>query len=254
MGLREFIHAWLTSKIHDDAILFGYQVFWWARAGKLVQLISGSVILLNIIGVEKIQEAGAWIGRLITWQTIFSMPNAIKRRLTILGIDWELWNTNEIPRYLPVETDSDMHFIDTSKSPRELNPEYSEEKNALIKARIHELNKQKRALKGNKILDGLIYIPGIIACIWSCLLIHSWDVMSVKWLLWLATAALIFFIANLVVAFLVAIVLRIPLLLIDLLVITPIARLLSIKELERFALALSFVLLVLGSLVDIALS
>src|SRR5580693_2300742 len=62
--LREFVRLWAEKKIPDETILFGWHVFSLARLGKLIQLISGSVILLNIIGVERVRAGGVWIGSL----------------------------------------------------------------------------------------------------------------------------------------------------------------------------------------------
>ena len=49
MGIREFIHIWLTSKIHDDAILFGYQVFWWAGQPGDDNLVTRRKVTVTII-------------------------------------------------------------------------------------------------------------------------------------------------------------------------------------------------------------
>ena len=70
----------------------------------------------------------------------------------------------------------------------------------------------------------------------------------------LALAGPIFFAANFLTIFLLSAIVRLPLLVLDLLILKPVARLLSNKHVERIALAISFLLLILGSLIDIALS
>ena len=251
MNPLELIHEWMKHKLPDETLLYGIHVFWWARAGKVIQLASGSVILLNIIGIPKIRAGGERIRHLMSWQTVFTTPRILKRLISILEIDLELFGLNEEPEYTyePVgPSDRRPVMVKTA------NPKYSRLENEKIRRRREALSLEKKHLKETTPFSVLIYIPGILGVGYSAYLTHTLLHGNANWLFWILALAPIFFGVNFLCAFLTVALLRFPVFVAEAFILEPVGRLLSNERLETIAMTTSFLLLVISSLIDIVLS
>jgi hypothetical protein len=58
MNLFEAWHQWAHGQLAPTTILWGHQLFWWARAGKVAQAMGGLTIVAEIIGPERLRKFG----------------------------------------------------------------------------------------------------------------------------------------------------------------------------------------------------
>jgi hypothetical protein len=70
LELFEAWQLWAVGRIPDDYVLWGLPITWWGRAGKLTSFISGLVIVVDLIGVPRFRSFGASL------QTLFSLSEA----------------------------------------------------------------------------------------------------------------------------------------------------------------------------------
>ena len=60
---------WFSGQQTNGFLLWGLQILWWGRIGKVIQLVSALAILVEIIGVERVRTFGQSIHRDFTiWQ------------------------------------------------------------------------------------------------------------------------------------------------------------------------------------------
>ncbi len=60
---------WFSGQQTNGFLLWGVQILWWGRIGKVIQLISALAILVEIIGVERVRHFGNSIHQDFTvWQ------------------------------------------------------------------------------------------------------------------------------------------------------------------------------------------
>lgn len=64
--------AWLSAPYESTDILWGLPLFWWARIGKILQFISGLVIVVEIVGVEKVKDFSYSLRKTISLKNIQS--------------------------------------------------------------------------------------------------------------------------------------------------------------------------------------
>jgi hypothetical protein len=63
---------WFSGQLTDNHTLWGLQILWWGRFGKLLAFISALVIVVDIIGAEKLRKAGAKLHTGIDFHTLVS--------------------------------------------------------------------------------------------------------------------------------------------------------------------------------------
>jgi hypothetical protein len=80
VGLVEAWAQWLSGKHTDDLLLWGMQVLWWGRIGKIVQTIAALTVLAEIIGPERLRSFGNSLRSGINLQKIHD--------LWVLGLSW----------------------------------------------------------------------------------------------------------------------------------------------------------------------
>lgn len=61
---------WWNGPVDPESLVFGIKAFWISRIGKLLQFSSGLVIILEIIGVEKIDRATSRVRELLAGVTL----------------------------------------------------------------------------------------------------------------------------------------------------------------------------------------
>jgi len=57
-GIMEAWRLWGSGKLTDDFLLYGIKVLWWARIGKGLELVGGLTIVLDIIGPVRLRSWG----------------------------------------------------------------------------------------------------------------------------------------------------------------------------------------------------
>jgi hypothetical protein len=55
IDFTEIFHLWSSGGINSDDIILGIKVFWWERAGKVLQFVSGLVIVVDLLGTERLR-------------------------------------------------------------------------------------------------------------------------------------------------------------------------------------------------------
>ena len=262
MTLVELIDHWWqgTSSISPTTELYGMSALWWSRTAKITQIITGFFVLIEVIGIEKIKKGGERIAMVLSFREIFSYPNFLKKRLRVLQIDFALFmGTKEEPKYKD-EVDyvgkdaSRPVVVPNSQYP---NPEYSAEKNQTIRKKRVNLQKEKELLGGNSWISWWIYLPGVIAVVFALWFMDAittdWEV-SVHWLFIAFICVLLFFATNLLLLWIIAIVARLPLFILEYALLEPMGYVMKNKHLKKIILLTSFFLLLLASLVDLLLS
>jgi hypothetical protein len=58
MGWTEAWRLWAQGELDPHALLWGLQLFWWGRIGKALQLIAGAMIVIEIVGPERLRRFG----------------------------------------------------------------------------------------------------------------------------------------------------------------------------------------------------
>lgn len=66
ISIFEAWKLWLTDHLPSDVIIWGVNVFWWGRLGKMMQFVGAITIIADIIGPEKIRSFGASLHTAIT--------------------------------------------------------------------------------------------------------------------------------------------------------------------------------------------
>lgn len=64
--------AWLDGPYQSTDFAFGLPIFWWSRIAKIIQFISGLIIVVDIIGAEKVKLFGAKLRNSISLRSIWS--------------------------------------------------------------------------------------------------------------------------------------------------------------------------------------
>jgi hypothetical protein len=241
------LHTWLTGKIKDDAVLlFGMKAFWWARTGKLVQLLSGSVILLNIITVERLKLAGQRVGEMLPWRMVFSWPRLFRRERLKRRLE------SERAGYI-VQPEVIIEYFDLGAgSEVRPNPDYDEAANehvrierARVEREIHRLGPDRPDLLSRTlVIFGLLSLAG-----WIYINVHFHRIFYTTlnsseefgglfmMLISIVVGGLFaFVIGELVSIFILVLLIRLPLFLLSILFIRPVSYILSFEGLEKSAL------------------
>src|SRR5687767_9320326 len=58
--LFEVLSVWFSGKPTSASIVLGVPMLWWGRFGKLLQFAAASVVLLDLIGPERLRAVGEW--------------------------------------------------------------------------------------------------------------------------------------------------------------------------------------------------
>lgn len=70
VGLIEAWKLWFSGDLPTNTILWGINILWWERIGKLMQLLGAATIIADIIGPEKIRRFGTSLQSTITPTTL----------------------------------------------------------------------------------------------------------------------------------------------------------------------------------------
>ena len=70
VGLLEAWKLWFSGDLPANTILWGINILWWERIGKLMQLLGAATIIADIIGPEKIRRFGTSLQSTITPNTL----------------------------------------------------------------------------------------------------------------------------------------------------------------------------------------
>ncbi|WP_285607226.1 hypothetical protein [Actinokineospora globicatena] len=57
--LGSVLALWLSGKQTSGATLWGLSMVWWGRVGKLLQFLAGCVVVLDLVGPERLRAVGA---------------------------------------------------------------------------------------------------------------------------------------------------------------------------------------------------
>ncbi|MCG5464853.1 hypothetical protein MED01_003112 [Micromonospora sp. MED01] len=60
-ALEELFRLWIAGKETSDIHIFGLSMIWWGRVGKLLQFLGGLVVILDLIGPERLRNWGTRI-------------------------------------------------------------------------------------------------------------------------------------------------------------------------------------------------
>lgn len=98
IGLMEAWRLWLAGKSVSTLSLWGLEILWWGRVGKMVQFAAALTIVAEIIGPERLRNFGnslhsaftlrkadefardalRWI--LVMWRYFFALPGSTKEK------------------------------------------------------------------------------------------------------------------------------------------------------------------------------
>ncbi|WP_214317565.1 hypothetical protein [Nonomuraea sediminis] len=68
MGDISYLQAWqmwLDGKSTLGSTLWGVPMIWWGRAGKILTFLSGAVVIIDLVGVERLSRYGDRLVRLM---------------------------------------------------------------------------------------------------------------------------------------------------------------------------------------------
>ena len=57
--------GWWASKLAETCSVMGLKVFWWARIAKIIGVLGGLIILMDIIGVDNIRSMAEFGSKLL---------------------------------------------------------------------------------------------------------------------------------------------------------------------------------------------
>ena len=210
------------------------------------------------------RAAGFRIQQRIPWKLAFSAPQFVRRLLLLLKIGWDLYLLVEQPEYRFEESGVEGAFGRPIGEMRQVrNPDYNPEKNREIARAREVLQRAQNKLKSESTPNALVYVPGISVWLYSAIYFyraiaytsqHTGFPFYSLWLLWLAMSVPLVTLVSFIFLLLTAIACRTPLFLVNGLILRPIGFLLSKENIREVALSTSYFLLLIGSLIDIALS
>ena len=83
--------VWLQGRSPAELPLWGHQVFWWARFGKVLELVAGLTVVLEIVGAQRLHPA--FLARRELWcewsevadfEWVRPLPALARRRQAVL--------------------------------------------------------------------------------------------------------------------------------------------------------------------------
>lgn len=107
---------WLDGERLDGLKMYGLQILWWGRIGKIVGLISALAIVAEILGAERLRSFGT---SMRTQTLAVGARTRAIRTFKWLGWFWTAYLAGSLAHYRQSETDAASH--------RQLEKEASEE-------------------------------------------------------------------------------------------------------------------------------
>ncbi len=266
MDLWSILEVWLSGhKLPETAEFIGLSVIWWGRLAKALQFISASFILIDIIGINRFKAGGVKIQNLISWQSIFSLPEFIRRNVRLMSIDRSLSHLQESSEYIYTTTSEITaegphgkplgRITTTTKKP---NPNYSEANNLKIRAERERLRNEKEHLLQSRLVSHWVYrVPGICGisfAIYATYQIRNLIPYQLEWILFLILSPIIYYAGSYFLLLCGAIILRLPIFLTEFFILEPIGRILSNERFKNMGLIASYIFLLIGFAVDILTS
>jgi hypothetical protein len=81
LTLFETWHNWRSGHLDPELVLWGIRLLWWARVGKILQIIGAVTVLVDIIGPRKLRRMGKRLKELSAVQKLKDNQGAIFKRL-----------------------------------------------------------------------------------------------------------------------------------------------------------------------------
>ena len=254
--------------------IFGLKTTWWIRIAEALQLVSGMVILIDIIGIQKLRKLGNALHRLYSIKELIRAPSiviTIKRlrglAKTLRALGKELTRLQEIPK-----TTTSVKYVGETSIGRYIgrvetihqNPNYSSEKNCEIRAKRNTLEAQKAGLELQR-SELRISLPAqILFEVFALLLALEIFLQFIKYLESIPTEfqflglllvlLLAYPLGNSLALIILTALIRVPALVLETFVIEPLAYLLRYPRLKQLLLILSLVLFLIGAFIQIFLS
>jgi len=57
--LREAWQLWFSGDLPSTATLWGASILWWGRIGKIIELVAGLTILVDLVGSQRLRDFGS---------------------------------------------------------------------------------------------------------------------------------------------------------------------------------------------------
>jgi hypothetical protein len=76
--MNQLIEAWLlwfAGRLGDTYILWGIQLLWWGRIGKLLQLLAILTAVIEVVGAERLKEFGNRLHGTFSLQKLLTLVN-----------------------------------------------------------------------------------------------------------------------------------------------------------------------------------
>lgn len=230
MELIEYLQLWFDGKEIEPAVnILGLELFWWERIGKILQLVAGCFVIIDIIGDEAIKGFSARL-------SIFS------KKVTELEIQQYLRNQALLVR---------LWFKRNQVAPDSLDF-MSRYETALDKKmeEYEEVQREMERIKNSSIGYKATLIAGVIFYIGFNIIVFI-DTPQLKDLISTLMASIflipIFYLLLLVSAF---VFWQMPIYLLQNFLLNPITRVLRERKYEKVALVFSFLFFLIGGIID----
>jgi hypothetical protein len=221
LDLLNLWKIWLDGKKLDDYLLWGHSILFWGRIGKLIGLLSATLIIVDIIGVDRLRTFGKSLHPVITREQT-------KQRFTS-GIRWvkAILYYLYARQVLSAVIRKKWHRPDVIKDWRRRVED--------AKGRLHAYSEYRW------------YYPLVIAltaliAFWLRHYFSSWELLWIAGLVWLLNHI---FLVPIILG-VVPLLLQVVALIIDALIIEPIAFVLEQKSLGTVVKIISLILLLIG--------
>lgn len=218
MTITEVIRFWIEGNglLNDSVEIYGLPVLWIKRLIKIVQLLSGSLIIIEIIGFSFFNKIGNKLKRVLKKDDIFIFPPALE----------------------PLKDKYDDIVSD--------NNEKSSPKNILNEIYIF-------IVQAITITIGIVLSICLVYYV-SYIDKYMPEYFTLHWLFIIILGIIFFFRIRYISLWFMGILDRIPLFISKYLFLEPIGRFLAQKKLKKSILSISFILLFFSSIIDILLS
>jgi hypothetical protein len=90
---------WLAGELLGDAKLWGVPIQWWGRIGKLAQFAAGLVVVLDLIGPERLRAWGRQLGAVGPREGWARIKSAIRAWYPLLDTAGDLYYSGGYSRY-----------------------------------------------------------------------------------------------------------------------------------------------------------
>jgi hypothetical protein len=90
IGIVEAWSQWAAGTLSHDSHLWGLNILWWGRIGKVLELLSGAIIVADIMGPDRLRQYGQRFGELVSSGTLNAQSVAVLAliRDSLLSFFW----------------------------------------------------------------------------------------------------------------------------------------------------------------------